>query len=80
MEENLTFPKIIEGLSVPIPTTTADGRVDLVNKQLLDYLGMSLEELKNWETSGVVHPDDLARVVTGWRQALERCEPYEPSA
>ena len=77
MEDDLTFPQIIDGLSAPIATTTADGRVELANRQFLDYLGMSLEELKNWETSGVVHPDDLPRVVTAWRQSLERGEPYE---
>ena len=64
MEDDLTFPQIIDGLSAPIATTTADGRVDFANRQLLDYLGMSLEELKNWETSGAIHPDDLPRVVT----------------
>ena len=77
MEDQLTFPQIINGLSAPIATMTADGRVELVNRQLLDYLGTSLEELKNWETAGVVHPDDLPRVVAAWRQSLERGEPYE---
>ena len=56
MEDQFTFPQIIDGLSAPIATTTADGQVDLVNRQFLDYVGMSLEELKDWETSGVVHP------------------------
>jgi PAS domain S-box-containing protein len=77
MEDDLTFPQVIDGLSAPIATTTTDGRVDFANRQLLDYLGMSLEELKNWETSGAVHPDDLPRVVTAWRQSVERGEPYE---
>ena len=77
MEDDLTFPQIIDGLSAPIATTTADGRVDFANRQLLDYLGMSLEELKNWETSGAIHPDDLPRVVSAWRQSVERGEPYE---
>src|ERR1700692_1189292 len=77
MEDDLTFPQIIDGLSAPIATTTADGRVDFTNGQLLDYLGTSLEELRNWETSGAIHPDDLSRVVTAWRQSVERGEPHE---
>jgi hypothetical protein len=40
MEDDLTFPQIINGLSAPIATMTADGRVDL-NRQFLDNLGMS---------------------------------------
>ena len=77
MDDDLTLPQIIVGLSAPIATTTADGQLDLVNKQFLDYLGISREELKDWETSGVVHPDDLSRVIVAWRQSLDRGEPYE---
>ena len=77
MERDLTLPQIIDGLAAPIATTTADGLVELANRQLLDYLGISLEELKDWETSGVVHPDDLSAAAAVWRQSLERGEPYE---
>src|SRR5262249_12748805 len=56
---------------------TADGQVELANRQLLDYLGISLEALKSWETSGIVHPDDLPGAATVWRQSLESGEPYE---
>jgi PAS domain S-box-containing protein len=77
MEDDLTFPQMIDGLSAPIASTTADGRVDFANRQFVDYVGMSLEELSDWETSGVVHPDDLPRVATVWRQSLEWGEPYE---
>ena len=77
MESDLTFPQIIDGLSAPIATTTIDGRVELANRHFLAYLGMSLEELKNWETSGVVHPDDLPRVLAVWGQSLQRGEPFE---
>jgi PAS domain S-box-containing protein len=76
MEDDLTVLRFIDGLSVPIATTTA-GRIDFANRQFVDYVGMSLEELSDWETSGVVHPDDLPRVATVWRQSLERGEPHE---
>jgi PAS domain S-box-containing protein len=77
MEHDLTFPQIIDGLAAPIATTSADGLVELANRRLLDYLGVSLEELKDWETTGVVHADDLSGVTTAWRQSLETGEPYE---
>ena len=77
MESDLTFPQVIDGLSAPIATTAADGRVELANRHFLAYLGMSLEELENWETSGVVHPDDLPRVLAVWRQSLQAGEPFE---
>ena len=75
--DDVTFPQLIDGLSVPMATTTADGRVELANKHFLDYLGMSLDELRNWETSGAVHPEELAQVLSGWKQSLDRGEPYE---
>ena len=77
MGDDLTFTQIIEGVAAPMATTTADGRVDSANKQFLDYLDVSLEELKDWEMSGVIHPDDLPRVVAAWRQSLDCGEPYE---
>lgn len=58
--------------STPL-ATTADGGVDLVNRQ---FLGMSLAELKDSETSDAVTLR-MPRVVTAWRQSLERGEPCE---
>jgi PAS domain S-box-containing protein len=77
MENDLTFSQIVDGLSASIATTTSAGLVELANRQPLDYLGISLEELKYWETSGIVHPGDMPGVTTAWRQSLQRGEPYE---
>ena len=77
MGDGLTFTQIIEGVAAPMAATTADGRVDLANTQFLEYLGVSLEDLKHWEMSGVIHPDDLPRVASAWRHSLDRGEPYE---
>jgi PAS domain S-box-containing protein len=65
MEDDISLPQIVDSLSAPIATMTAEGRFDLVNKEFLDYFGMPIEALKDWETSGVVHPEDLPRVVGG---------------
>jgi len=35
MEDDLTFPQIIDGLPAPISTTTADGRVELSRENLV---------------------------------------------
>ena len=77
MEGELTFRQIIDGLAAPMATTTTDGQIELVNGQLLDDLGITLEKLKDWQTSGIIHPDDLPRVVAPWRQSLEGGQPYE---
>src|SRR5215469_9265078 len=77
MEDDISLPQIIDSLSAPIATMTAEGRFDLANKEFLDYLGISIDALKDWETSGVVHPEDLPKVVSAWRESLERGQPCE---
>lgn len=36
-----------------------DGSVQAVNRQILEYTGQSLDELRNWGTNGTVHDADL---------------------
>src|SRR5262245_35116500 len=60
-----------------IATLTADGEIEHVNRQVLDYTGRTFEEVKQWGNSDVVHPDDLPRVLATWRQALTKGLPYE---
>jgi PAS domain S-box-containing protein len=77
MDHELTFLQIVDGISGLITVTTADGQVALVNQQVLDYFGKSLDELKQWTATDVVHPDDLPRVVDAWQQSVRLGEPYE---
>jgi PAS domain S-box-containing protein len=55
---------------------SAGGKVELVNRQVLEYFGKTTEELKNWDTSDAVHPDDLPRVIEAWKHSVETGEPY----
>src|SRR5262245_15022118 len=56
---------------------TADGEVEYVNRQILDYFGKTLDELKEWGTTDAVHPDDLPRVIDACRRSIETGLPYE---
>ena len=55
----------------------ADWEVEFVNQPLREYFGMTLEELKNWEFIGVVHPDDIERVVAKTSHSSATGEPYD---
>jgi hypothetical protein len=44
-------------------TLTAQFEVELATQALLDYFGVTLDELKNWVSIGLVHPDDLESVI-----------------
>ena len=52
------------------------GELELVNHRVLDYFGRTAEELKHWETSDAVHPDDLPVVVAAWKQSVETGAPW----
>ncbi len=72
-----SFRLIVDSIPGLINTTTAEGEFEFVSQQCIDYFGMTVDELKDWATSGIVHPDDLSRVQTTWRRAVETGQPYE---
>ncbi len=71
------FRLIVDSIPGLIFTTTAQGVLEHVNRQLLQYFGKTLEELKNWAMTDTVHPDDLPRVVATWTCSVESGEPYD---
>ena len=71
------FRLIVETIPGLVAIMRADGAVEIVNRQVLEYFGRTLEELRNWGTTDSVHPDDLPRVVAAWRTAVETGTPFE---
>ena len=65
--------------SIPGFAATLDpaGRLEHLNPQLLDYFGRTLEELKDWQFSDAVHPDDLPRVVATLTRSIQTGQPYD---
>ena len=43
----------------------------------VDYFGKTLEELKQWGTGGMTHPEDLPRVVELFGRSVASGEPFE---
>ena len=73
----LNFRVIIDSIPGLVHTLTADGEVEFVNQQNLDYFGKTLEELRGWATSDVFHPDDLSRATEAWKHTQETGQPDE---
>jgi PAS domain S-box-containing protein len=65
--------------SIPglVAIMNAEGGVEWVNRRVLDYFGRTLDELRHWGTSGLVHPNDLPDVVAAWMRSVESGAPYE---
>jgi PAS domain S-box-containing protein len=68
---------IVDSIPGHVVTLTAHGDIEFVNQQWLDYLGKTLDELKSWTNSSVVHPDDLSRVVATWNRSVLTGQPYD---
>lgn len=72
-----SFRLIVETIPGLIAVMTPEGEVEHVNRQVLEYFGRTLEELKQWGTTDAVHPADLPRVIAAWQHAVETGLPYE---
>jgi PAS domain S-box-containing protein len=72
-----SFRLIVETIPGLIAVMTPAGEVEHVNRQVLEYFGRTLDELKQWGTSNAVHPADLPRVLAAWQHAVETGQPYE---
>ena len=77
MQNELTFRQAVDGISALVAVLTPDGEVDFVNRQVLDYFGKTLEELKAWTSTDAIHPDDLPGVIAVWKRSLESGQPYD---
>ena len=76
-ESEQRFRRIVDTVPGFVCALTAAGEVELVNRQVLEYFGKTTEELKNWGTSNVVHPEDLPRVIDAWKRSVETGQPYD---
>ena len=59
---------------------TPAGEVEIANRQVLEYFGATLNELKGWAIADTVHLDDLPDVLAAWRGAVETGHPYDVEA
>jgi PAS domain S-box-containing protein len=76
-ESEQSFRLIVDGIAGLVATMSAGGEVELVNRQVLEYFGKTLEDLKGWTTSDAVHPSDLPRAVAAWTHSVETGDPYD---
>src|SRR6267378_141937 len=53
----------IDGIAGLVAVLTPNGELEAANRQLFEYFGRPLEELKNWGTNDTVHPEDLSRIL-----------------
>ena len=74
-EQNLRL--IVDSIPGLVALLTPAGEVEVVNPQLVEYCGRTLEELRLWGTSDTVHTEDLPRVVQVFTGSITSGNPYD---
>jgi PAS domain S-box-containing protein len=54
-----------------------EGELDFANQPVLDYFGKTVEQLQGWQTTDVLHPDDLASAMAVWKDSIEKGLSYD---
>jgi PAS domain S-box-containing protein len=75
-ESERSLRAAIDGIPGLVSVFAPNGEVEAVNRQVVEFSGRSLEDLKNWATNGTVHPDDLPRVVELFTKSVATGVPY----
>jgi len=65
---------VIPGL---VGVLAPNGEVETVNRQIFEYCGQSVEELRDWRTNGTVHQEDLPRVAEVFTRSIASGIPYQ---
>jgi len=71
------FQIIVDGLPMNATLRSPNGELEYANRHILEYLGTTLDEIKDWTPHNTVHPDDRPATLAAWKEALETGRPYE---
>src|SRR5262249_4069580 len=67
----------IDGIPGLVAILAPNGDLEAVNRQIVEYCGQSLDELKDWGTNGTVHHEDLPHVIEIFARSISSGIPYQ---
>jgi PAS domain S-box-containing protein len=68
---------VIDSVPGLVAILAPSGDVEDVNSQIIEYCGVPLEAMRHWGTNGIVHAEDIPRVVPVFTQAISTGVPYD---
>jgi PAS domain S-box-containing protein len=71
------FHFVAESMQQKIFTATPNGDIDYLNRQWMEFTGLSFDQIKNWGWTRFIHPDDVEENIRLWRHSIETGEPME---
>jgi PAS domain S-box-containing protein len=66
----INLRKIIDTIPALAWSARTDGTGEFFNQHYLDYVGLSLEQVRDWGWTAAVHPDDLDALVESWQAIM----------
>ena len=69
--------RAVDGLPILVTLMSPDGKLEFANRQVLEYFGATLEELKSQASASTFHPDDRASVLAAWKSSVESGDPLD---
>ena len=65
--------------SIPgmVALASPSGNIEMVSRQALEFFGRTIEELREWGTNDMIHPEDLPGVIDAFSRAIATGRPYE---
>jgi PAS domain S-box-containing protein len=68
---------VINTVPAHVWSASPDGTVDFINGRLLEFVGLSSDDILGWNWESVLHADDRAKFVTDWRMAVKNGRSFE---
>ena len=68
---------IVDSIPGFVALLTRTGDIETANRHLLEYFGTTIEEIRQWGTNGMVHPEDLPREIERFTQSIQSGTLYE---
>ena len=79
-ESERNLRSVLDGIPGLVAVFTPNGELEAVNRQIFEYCGQSLEELRNWGTNGTIHPDDFPHLTEVFTKSIAAGVPYVAEA
>ena len=68
---------IVDSIPGMIALLTATGDLEVGNRQMLEYFGQTIEQLRGWGTNDTIHPDDLPDVIDVFTRSIASGSSYQ---
>ncbi len=71
------FRLLAETIPQKMCTATADGLIDYLNPQWVEYTGLPFEKIRQKGSTTFIHPDDVAENIRVWKHSVTTGEPFQ---